>query len=163
MVIRFSLTGLVVLASFVVLAGCDSTHPGQRSSPPRAPVIEEPPIKEPPWVVQGRVESLPGNHAYVLTVTDGNVATFGYEPALPATDGAIYAAIIDAIEVAYPGRTGDYLTGDLKLQKLETGLNAITLETEEYRYIAVPVKAEDRGGKIIGMRFWREIKPEITN
>lgn len=163
MVTRFSLTALVVLANFVVLAGCDSTHPGQRSSPPTAPVVEETSVKKPPWVVNGRVNGLPGNHTYVLTVTDGKTATFMYEPALPSTDGTIQGAIFDAIEVVYPGRTGNYMNGDLKLHKLETGLNAITLETEEYRYVVVPVKAEDREGKIIGMRFWRELKPEITN
>lgn len=146
----------------ILLGGCDAQPHEQPSAHPADLAASEDKQTQEPLIIRGTLKSITGEHAYTLTVEDGKTGVFIFEPALPRTDGAMYGAILDAIEIQYPGRTENYVGSPLKPYKLASGTTAIALETENYRYISIPVKSEQPIGGIIGMRFWREIKQQTN-
>lgn len=98
---------------------------------------------------------VPGGHTMSFT-TEGAKTALLFEPPLPATDGAIYGAMLDAIEAIHPTDRGSYIGPKPFLAPLPSGARAVALDAGSHVYMALPMKADDR--RIIGMSFWRVTK-----
>lgn len=119
---------------------------------------QPPPPAAPLQQTTGKMEFVPGGHQYSLTVTPEGKGAFLFEPPIPATDGSLYGAMLDGINVMYSSDPGHWVGAQLTLKSLSSGGNALSIDAEEYVYFALPLRVSDTDRRVAGMAFWRQAR-----